>query len=101
MKSVIGRKDNSNYHYRRDYLLQRKYKISLKEYNRVFKNQEGKCLICSEPPKPGSLLVVDHDHKTGIVRGLLCYRCNTAIGLLGDDSELVIKAAQYLIRNES
>ena len=41
-------------------------------------------------------LVVDHDHKTGKVRGLLCHNCNRALGLLHDDQELMQKASEYV-----
>ena len=59
--------------------------------------QHGACAICGRVPGPHSRrLAIDHDHATGVVRGLLCYRCNTAIGLLGDDVDTVIAAAAYL-----
>jgi hypothetical protein len=59
--------------------------------------QDYRCAICGRQPKPhGRRLAIDHDHTTGIVRGLLCYRCNTAIGLLGDDPNVAYRAARYL-----
>jgi len=42
----------------------------------MFQAQGGVCGICKRPPKPGKNLHIDHDHKTGRPRGLLCYRCN-------------------------
>lgn len=57
--------------------LVRKYGITAADYDRMHKNQKGKCLICDKK-KP---LVVDHCHDTGVVRGLLCHFCNRWLGL--------------------
>lgn len=64
--------------------------------------QNGGCVICGSPsPKrKGSVhLVVDHCHKTGAVRGLLCYRCNVGLGNFEDDPTLVAAALEYLKKN--
>jgi len=72
------------------------YKIAYEEYLVMVQAQAGRCLICqTEPPKP---LRVDHCHETGIVRGLLCDRCNFALGWLNDDPNLCVRAAKYLRR---
>ena len=65
------------------------------------KAQGGKCAICREKEtrkRRGRIarLSVDHDHSTGDIRGLLCTRCNTAIGLLEDDITLLKNAIDYL-----
>ena len=52
-------------------------------------------MICKSPPGHKSLHI-DHDHKTGKVRGLLCHGCNTAIGLMKDDVNILTKAIEYL-----
>lgn len=57
--------------------------------------QGGVCAICRRPSDPAPLHV-DHDHRTGAIRGLLCSPCNTAIGLLGDDPDRMMAAAAYL-----
>jgi hypothetical protein len=82
----------------KDATLLRKYKISLDEYNQLLKQQGFTCKICgtNDPAGPQNIFVVDHDHKTGKVRGLLCNHCNTAIGKLHDDPKLLRKAAIYI-----
>lgn len=58
--------------------------------------QDGGCAICGRPPK-NQRLSVDHDHKTGLVRGLLCWTCNhRVLGNVRDNVELLMKAAAYL-----
>lgn len=85
--------------------LQRIYGISLKTYETLHDAQNGLCAICREPEigvhnrgnqtVPLSL-AVDHDHKTGTVRGLLCHKCNKALGLFDDKPALVEAALDYL-----
>lgn len=58
----------------------------------MFEKQHGRCQICGEQER----LVIDHDHETGLMRGLLCYRHNTGIGLFKDNPEHLLKAADYL-----
>jgi hypothetical protein len=53
------------------------------------------CAICGAKPK-GKRLAMDHDHKTGKIRGLLCMQCNTALGKFRDDTKLLKKAIRYL-----
>lgn len=77
--------------------LKRLYQITPELYDKLLVEQDGKCAICNrdraEFQKP---FVVDHDHKTQAVRALLCPACNTAIGLFGDDPEIIERAAIYL-----
>jgi hypothetical protein len=75
-----------------DYDLQRRYGITAKQYREMFEAQHGTCAICRQDRK----LHVDHDHETNVVRGLLCMPCNTAIGHLNHDQELLLKAVSYL-----
>jgi hypothetical protein len=77
---------------RKDYDLRRLYGITLAEYEAMVKKQNGRCAICDEE----SALHVDHDHETGEVRGLLCQKCNTAIGHLRHDEHLLRRAIDYL-----
>lgn len=75
------------------------YGISLQQYNILVIEQKGLCKICSSPNSKRVKmpdLVVDHDHKTGKIRGLLCSPCNVAIGMLGDSQERLLKVVEYL-----
>lgn len=74
------------------------YGMSLEEYDTLYKNQEGRCDICGNMPSE-YMLVVDHNHETGEVRGLLCRPCNSGIGLLRDSEMIVAKALEYLKKN--
>lgn len=65
------------------------------EYETLLKSQNGGCAICNKKPE-NKHLAVDHCHKTGKVRGILCAQCNNAIGVLGDNLEGIMKAASYL-----
>lgn len=76
--------------------LRRKYKITLMEYESMLASQNGTCKICHEPDNTDRRLAVDHCHKTGRVRGLLCYRCNTVIGHMKESVELFASAIRYL-----
>lgn len=83
--------------WKRGRTLQQKYGITLGDYNRMLESQGGGCAICGESPKKGKkLLAVDHNHKTGEVRGLLCGRCNAMIGFSGDAPDLLKAAIRYL-----
>ncbi len=75
-----------------------KYGISQEDYERMLSEQNGKCAICfSSDPKSGhGLLVVDHCHSNGHVRGLLCTPCNFALGSMGDSIEKLESAIVYL-----
>ncbi len=70
------------------------YGIGLAEYDRLFKSQDGRCAICRRPSTKN--LYVDHDHATGVLRGLLCGPCNSALGMLCDSPFLLERAAEYL-----
>lgn len=62
----------------------------------MLQDQGGVCAICLGPPSAFDCYCVDHDHVTGKIRGLLCSKCNSAIGLLQDDPNVVDRAAIYL-----
>lgn len=74
---------------------QRTYGIGIEEYNIILVKQGGTCKICDGEPGARSLHI-DHCHDTGKIRGLLCANCNTGIGNLKDDINLLEKAINYL-----
>jgi len=82
--------------------LKRKYNIGLNEYLEMFNEQDGKCLICgaNESTVRGESttlsLSVDHNHDTGKIRGLLCQKCNSLIGMAKDDVGILARAIRYL-----
>lgn len=89
-----GRKSISN----RKSHLKRKYSMTIEEYDEMLAGQGGGCAICGRPPRPDISLHVDHDHATGKIRALLCFRCNNALGDFLDDETLLREAARYLAR---
>jgi Recombination endonuclease VII len=100
---------DKNYEKAWDTRLRRNFGITLDQYRAILAGQGGVCAICGEPPsiigyRPSRrqgrpcrpMLVVDHDHETGKVRGLLCIPCNRGIGFLKDDAATVRAALKYL-----
>lgn len=71
----------------------RKYGLSAADVSERISNQKGQCPICFHPLKK---FFIDHDHKTGKIRGILCPGCNTAIGLLHESKECFLRAFSYL-----
>jgi hypothetical protein len=80
--------------------IQRQYGLTAEEFDQMLVGQGGGCAICHESFSKVHICV-DHDHKTGDVRGLLCQKCNTALGLFGDDVVIVALAAGYLAAHRS
>jgi hypothetical protein len=68
------------------------YGLTAEEYENLFTVQDGRCAICHHQKE----LHVDHNHVTNKVRGLLCKKCNTALGGFNDSSELLKAALEYL-----
>lgn len=83
-----------------DNRLKKDFGITLKDYNILLEEQNNVCKICTKPCRTGLRLSVDHDHKTGKVRGLLCKSCNVAIGHFKDDPENLYRAISYLNENK-
>lgn len=76
--------------------LKRKFGITPEQYEAMLAAQGGGCAICERPPREDISLHVDHDHETGRIRGLLCFRCNNSLGDLDDDPALLRAALQYV-----
>ena len=72
-----------------------RYGIGLGDLNKMMESQQGKCAICKEPLS----LKVDHNHKTGKVRGLLCNGCNRGLGFFTDNMSVLESAICYLKSN--
>jgi hypothetical protein len=84
---------------RKNGILKRKFGITIEDFDALLERQNGKCAICEVPHdlvKYG--LRVDHDHKTGKVRSLLCDTCNKGLGYFKDSSTLIQKAIDYLLK---
>jgi len=79
----------------RAHQLRLNYNITPQEYDAMLSAQGGGCYICGRPPKT-KRLAVDHDHKTGLVRGLLDRRCNNALSMFSDSPKRMLKAVSYL-----
>ena len=84
----------------RSYHLEKNHGLTLDEYDRMLEAQGGVCAICGAPPRPDIALHVDHDHQTGARRGLLCFRCNNALGDFNDDSERLVAGSEYLFDHD-
>lgn len=79
--------------------LMRTHGISLEDYNKMLKDQNGVCAMCAKPPQGKRPLVVDHNHATGKVRQLLCYGCNRALHML--ENQVLFEAGKkYLKKNK-
>lgn len=91
-----NRHKDRNSHYKRN------YGITLDDYNELLKSQHNKCAICKSTETKNKLtkyLVVDHCHESSKVRGLLCDKCNTALGAFDDNIDTLKEAIKYLENN--
>lgn len=75
--------------YNRAYAVNYKYKLTIEEYEKIISRG---CEICGSTDR----LVLDHNHEMGTIRGCLCHKCNTAIGLFDDNTEKLSRAINYL-----
>jgi len=76
--------------------LKRTYGLTLEDFDAMLAAQGGGCAICGKPDVDH----IDHDHRTGQVRGILCFRCNVAIGQMDDDCDRLAAAMAYLARDD-
>jgi transposase-like protein len=86
-----------------DSQLRRKYKITIEVFNQIRDQQDNRCAICKQKEKQlhsktkeTMPLAIDHDHKTGEIRGLLCDRCNRGLGLLFEDIKIIEETIKYI-----
>lgn len=73
-----------------------RYGITGEDYNRLYEFQQGKCALCRWATGKTRRLSVDHDHRTGLVRGLLCRPCNDLLGFIRDNPEYFRRGIDYL-----
>lgn len=81
--------------------LVRRYGITQADYDRMLADQGGVCAICGlhRPPRGRHAMHVDHNHRTGAVRAILCSSCNIGIAQFGEDIEKMMLAIRYLLRH--
>lgn len=77
------------------------YNLTIDEFDRMLAEQGGVCAICGNvqvvrPGKQKKSFAVDHDHSTGLVRGLLCHPCNVGLGMFREDPRIFLAAMRYL-----
>lgn len=95
-KRWASRKPELIAHHHRSWMLRKKYGITIAQYEAMVAEQKNLCKVCNNPPKPGKKLVVDHDHKSGKVRNLLCDNCNLLIGHAQEDLIILEATISYL-----
>lgn len=115
MKSALGEFDSYNEYrkvWRNQPHIQRRhrntdliarYGITIDEYDRMLAQQNGGCKICKRKDtgvKNQKYFHVDHDPRSGHVRGLLCKNCNTGLGAFAHAPEFLHEAAKYIVENE-
>ena len=102
VREAEKRKNDPDYKLKqKDSYLQLYYGIGIAEYAWMNYLQDGKCYMCEKVCASGKALAVDHDHKTGKVRKLLCASCNNGLGRFGDNAELMRRGADYLDKEMS
>ena len=92
---------------RENSLLRQKGSITKDEYYKLIDDQGNNCAICNKPETRVTVkgsdrvtkLVLDHCHKSNKIRGLLCFKCNSALGFFNDDIQVISNAADYLRRH--
>lgn len=96
-KNEVRNLDREAYsRYNWEYMLKRSFNMTPEQYNEILISQECKCAVCHEDCIRYDKLSVDHDHITNQVRGLLCHRCNAALGLLRDDEKIIYSLLCYI-----
>lgn len=96
-----SRRKRTKVAWHREWMLRRKYNLTQEQYEVMLESQGGVCAICKAclPSSNATYFAVDHDHRTGKVRGLLCSNCNRGIGHLQDSPEILQRAANYIMEH--
>jgi hypothetical protein len=79
----------------------RKFGLTIQQYDSMLESQNHVCAICLKAEPSGKKLAIDHCHSSGVVRGLLCGKCNKSLGGFGDDPEILRSALGYLLRKST
>jgi len=95
MKAIRKRWYKAHKHLIKRNNLRLRYNLSLDQYNALYEQQNGLCAICSASKK---ILCVDHCHKSGIIRSLLCRSCNRGLGLFNESPAVLKQAIKYIKR---
>ena len=83
--------------YYKNQWLERRYGITLNDFDILFRQQGGLCAICKNNEWGKTGPVVDHHHSTHVIRAILCHKCNTALGLFREDPDSMNRAAMYIL----
>lgn len=78
------------------YEIRKNYKVTLQEAERLYNLRKAGCSICGSKTRP----MIDHDHESGMVRGILCGHCNLALGHAQEDPERLEELARYIRRHQ-
>lgn len=99
-KIAEKRKEKRSKDYGREYHLKRTFGIDLEDYEKILNSQDRKCAICQKPSDQELVaLAVDHCHETGFIRGLLCTLCNKNLIGKHTNSEIFLRAYNYMNNN--
>lgn len=96
-------KDNNRESYqrvKRKAHVKAKYGVSLEWIDEQLEQQDNKCTLCDTQLHKGKNIAIDHCHKTGIVRGIICRPCNSAMGMFNDNPALIERAIEYLKKGD-
>ena len=85
--------ETNNSDWENNYLIN-KYGITLEQKNKMIEDQHGRCAICKT--EFDRTAYVDHCHKTDKIRGILCNKCNSGLGMFDDNAEILARAIDYL-----
>ena len=78
------------------YMLKQKFGMTVEQYDVLYDSQGGTCAICKKPGNGNRRMSVDHNHGTNKIRGLLCQRCNTIVGMSFENSGILMATISYL-----
>lgn len=80
-----------------NYKLKHVYNLKREDFDKMYDTQNGKCKLCYKEIKAQVQSHVDHNHDTGVIRGLLCSKCNLGLGHFYDNSDVLVRASKYIL----